>query len=853
MRVEFCQSWNEQRKSWHMALTLAVTFFCVAVGLAHANEIKPLSLRLTPEDMTLCGLKASQQFLVLATYDDGVERDVTRQSDFTITDSRVAQVDRTGRVKALVNGETVLKARFEGLEEITTVRISGSEETRPFSFARDIGGTLTKRGCNNSDCHGSVKGKGGLKLSANALYPRDDYDWIIKGGTYQVLTIEPKGPRTPRINPEKPEESLLLTKPTMQVVHGGGQRFTVGSADYETILNWIRNGAPYGEEDSGESVRMVKIEVFPKQIVVDADGQHQLLVTGHLSNGCREDITLEVLYVSNNPEVVQVTSEGLVKAVKTGETAVMIRAAGHVASGRVGVIAKPLASYPEVEERNFVDGYVFGKLRKFNIIPSELSSDAEFLRRVCLDLTGTLPPSERVREFLGSKDPEKREKLIETLLDSPEYIDYWTFRFSDLFRVSHEQGSVKFSRMYWEWIRRSISENRPYSELARDRIAAQGFNGPTRHYWAASDIRPIQDTMAEQVRVFWGQRLDCAQCHNHPYETWSQEQYWGLAAFFGRVTQLGDLGGNGDPIIIDDPAGHGTFGQGAKVIHPRTKEEVQPAFLDGAVLPEEHRKDLRMKLAERMIAHPYFAEAAVNRIWGYFFGRGFVDPVDDFRSTNPPTHPDLLEALARDFREHGYDLKRLMWLIVRSRTYQLSGVPNETNDDDKINYSRAPARPLDAEVLLDAICQVTGVPEAFPGAGNGQNYAGDLPPGTRAINLLRPETPSLFLDVHGRPNRLTVPERKMEANLQQALHLLAGKTYTAKLSDPQGRLQQLLKSGRSDREIIEEFYLSALSRFPKARELEGLNRQMRRRQDRTKAFQDFLWGLLSSREFAYNH
>ena len=349
--------------------------------------------------------------------------------------------------------------------------------------------------------------------------------------------------------------------------------------------------------------------------------------------------------------------------------------------------------------------------------------------------------------------------------------------------------------------------------------------------------------MAEEVRVFMGRRLECAQCHNHPYETWSQNQYWGLAAFFGRVTQLGDLGGNGDPIIIDDPAGHGTFGNGAKVTHPRTKEVVQPALLDGVILPEEKRKDLRMEFAEWVVSHPYFAEAAVNRIWSYFFGRGIVSPVDDFRSTNPPSHPELLEALAKDFRENGYDMRRLMRLIVQSRTYQLSSTPNETNRDDSINYSRAQLRPLDAEVLLDAICQVTDISERFKG----------LPQGTRAIDLLRPEIPSLFLDVYGRPDRLTVPDRKNEVNLQQALHLLAGDTYTAKLSNPNGRLQAWIEAGKSNGEIIEELYLTVLSRFPAYGEQLELERTIRRSPDRKQALEDLLWGLLRSSEFANNH
>jgi hypothetical protein len=357
--------------------------------------------------------------------------------------------------------------------------------------------------------------------------------------------------------------------------------------------------------------------------------------------------------------------------------------------------------------------------------------------------------------------------------------------------------------------------------------------------------------MSEQVRVFMGRRLDCAQCHNHPYESWSQNQYWGMAAFFGRLTQLGDLGGNGDPVIIDDPAGHGDRGQGAKIIHPRTREEVPPRFLDGKGLTEEERVDLRMRLAEWMTAksNPYFAQAIVNHMWSYFFGRGIVHPVDDFRVTNPPTHPELLEALANDFREHDHDLKRLIRLIVESRTYQLSSRANATNKDDRINYSRALPRALDAEILLDAVSKVTGSTEIFSGSPTTEAIA----PGTRVIAMMRPEVPSQFMEAYGRPNRLTVPQRKVEPNLRQALHMLAGTTYTEKLFKPGGRIDLLIKKGAGDREVIEEFWLAALSRMPSEAESAAVAAMIRERKSRTEALEDFVWGLIGSREFAYNH
>ena len=827
-----------------------------ASGLAAEQVPQLLSLRLVPEEVKLWGRKASQRFLVMGKHADGLERDVTRQSRFSISDPKIAKVDEQGRVVALADGEAVLGVELAGQRAETHIRVEGSEETRPFSFAQDIGGIFTRHGCNSSDCHGSVKGKGGFKLSLDALYPQDDYKWIVEGGVYQVLTAESGGLKEPRINLEEPEKSLLLLKATFMVTHGGGERFAVDSADYQKILNWIRQSAPYGEESAAPSVGIERLEVFPREGVLDKRGAQQLLVTAHLSNGRREDITEQVLYVSNNPEVVTVTPQGLVKAVRSGETAVMIRAAGKAISAGFGVIGRSISDYPEVPQRSFIDEYVFAKLRRFNIIPSELSADAQFLRRVCLDVTGTLPPPERVREFLAEPDPQKRDKLIEMLLNSPEYVDYWTFRFSDLFRVCYENGgSDVHSQLYREWIQKSIAQNKAYDEFARDRLSAQGYGGPVLHYYNGSELRRPSDVMAEQVRVFLGRRLDCAQCHNHPYETWSQNQFWGMTAFFGRVTQLGCINSpgciHGPPRIIDDPAGHGMVGKGEKVIHPRTKEEVRPTFLDGELLPENELSHLRGKLAEWMTSHPYFAEAMVNRMWGYFFGRGIVDPVDDFRLTNPPTHPELLKVLAKDFKEHGYDLKHLIRLIVQSRTYQLSSTPNETNKDDKINYSRALPRPLDAEVLLDAISQVTGVPEEFV---KGEAKQWRLPVGLRAINLGRPDQfPSRFLDLYGRPDRQMVPERRVEASVEQALHMLAGSTYTEKLTNEGGRIGRLLKSGASDREIIEELSLAARARFPTAEKQAQLEKMIRQRSSRREALEDLLWGLIASREFAYNH
>ena len=818
---------------------------------------EPIAVRLIPQEPTLWGKGASQRFLLLARYADGMERDVTTQSRFSSSQELIAKVSESGRAVALGDGKTVLSASFGGQVVRTTIRVESAQQDRKFSFARDIGGIFTKNGCNGSNCHSSVKGQGGLKLSANALYPQEDYQWIVEGGTFHVMATDSPGPKIPRIDLKEPEKSLLLLKPTMSLPHGGGQKIAAGSSDYEKILAWIRSGAPYGEESDKESVRIAKLEIFPKRAVLDLREQHQLLVTAYLSNGRKEDITDEVLFASNDPQVAEVSSAGLVTAKKVGETAVIVRAAGQVTSSALGVISKPIANYPsKIPRRNLIDEFVFAKLRQFNIIPSGLSTDAEFLRRICLDVTGSLPPPDRVREFLSDKDSRKRDKLIDILLASPEYVDYWTYRFGEFLRLSTSATQdLGYTQLYGEWIRDSLVQNKPYDQMARERIAAQGFNSPAWHYWTAREITPLPDITTEQVRVFFGRRLGCAQCHNHPYESWSQDQFWGITAFYGRMTQVENVAKMRPPtgLIIDDPGGYSKRDKG-KVIHPRTMKEVEPRFLDGTVLPENERADLRMRLAEWMTSprNPYFAEAIVNRIWECFFGRGLVDPVDDFRTTNPPTHPELLEALTQDFIQHGYDIKYVMRLILQSRTYQLSGDTNETNQDDRTNYSRALPRALEPAVLQDAIAKVTGVEPDFVKSGE-KDSTGAAPSGLRAIEMLPEQFPSRFLEVCGRNDRRSMPEEKPGPTLGLGLHMLAGPTYTDRLSQEGSRVDRLLKSGKEDSQIIEEFYLAALSRFPNPQEESALRKEIDGRPSRQRAIESLAWALISSREFAHNH
>jgi hypothetical protein len=554
---------------------------------------------------------------------------------------------------------------------------------------------------------------------------------------------------------------------------------------------------------------------------------------------------------------VEVTDEGLIGAKHAGEANIIVRAAGHAASVRIGVIGKLLPNYPKQESRNFIDEHIFAKMQRFHILPSRTSTDAEFLRRICLDVTGTLPPTTRVREFLAGDDSNKRDRLIETLLGSPEYVEFWTYRFSELFRVySGATLNVEHARLYENWVRNNIAQNKPYDRVARERIAAQGYNSPAWHYWTFRALTPPTEVATEQFRVFMGRRFGCAQCHDHPFESWSQDQFWGIAAFFGNMTRIAEVPGiRGPYFVIDDSAGHGLrkVGRG-KLVHPRTKVEAQPAFLDGKVLPVDQRIDLRMRLAEWMTSpqNPFFAEAIVNRIWAHYFGRGIVDPVDDFRTTNPPSHPELLAALASDFVEHGYDLKHLMRNILRSRTYQLSGERNESNQNDQINFARAYPRLLDPPVLLDAISQVTGIDSELIASGKKEATRG-VPAKTRAISVLPNETPCPFFKAYHRNDRRGVPEDKPQLTVLRSLHRLVGPTFSKGFVGRGGRLDQLLAHKSTDREIIEELYLAAVSRFPTDREQSELHRLIADQPSRRLGLESLTWAMINAREFVYNH
>ncbi len=701
-------------------------------------------------------------------------------------------------------------------------------EKPKLSFVNDIVPIFTKAGCANSNCHGSIRGQAGFKLSLFGYEPDLDYDAITKQENGR------------RINRAEPEKSLILLKPTFSIPHGGGERFKVGSLEYEAILDWIREGATY---DSAGSPRLKTLTVTPEEITLIGIGTtHQLKATGTYTDGSAEDLTRKVQYTANDESVVEVSPLGEIKTRRAGETAIMVRTLGKAIAARIAVVEKPpMANYPDVPGNNFIDELVFAKLKRMNIVPSELSSDQEFLRRVYLDATGMLPTLEETKQFLDSKDPDKRAKLIDELIDRPEFAEVWATRFADLFRTGLLDQGYKGGRLMYNWLRKSVMEDKPYNQFATELLTASGqlkFNATANFYYVTEFSEP--ENLATNVsQVFLGVRLECARCHNHPWEKWTQDDFWGFAAFFGRMG-IKDTYENDESQVLLKVKG--------EVIHPKTKQAVLPKYLDGPTETEQPDEDIREKLAAWITSpeNPWFPRAIMNRMVKHYLGRGLVEPVDDFRVTNPPTNQALLDALAKNFVENGYHLKRTARLIMNSRVYQLSSEPNETNRGDQINYSRYYVKRLMAEQLADSITEVTGVPE---------KYAGYML-GTRAMAIPQ-GAPSYFLATFGRMKaREVICERDSQPDMAQAMHLISGETLVRQTMAKGGNLDRWMADATlSNEDIVKRVFLAALVREPDRREIEValLPLQTHGEAARREAFEDVLWTIFNSKEFLFNH
>ena len=696
------------------------------------------------------------------------------------------------------------------------------------SFLRDVIPILTKSGCAGSNCHGSIRGKNGFKLSLFGYDPDLDYVAITQASDGR------------RIDHDEPEQSLILRKPTFQMAHGGGVRFKVGSLEYAAILEWIEDGATF---DSPNSPRLESLRVEPQKItLVGIGSKAQLSAIASYTDGSRQDITGKVQYNANDESVVEVDRTGEIKSLRAGETAIMVRTLGKAVAARIEVVAEPpMQDYPEIPRHDFIDEFVFSKLRRLNVIPSELSTDNEFLRRVYLDTVGVLPTLEETEEFLASDDPQKRSNLIDHLVERPEFAELWATRFCDLFRVGFIDQGVKGSRLFYDWIREAIREDKPYDEFATELITATGnlwFNPTANFYYITENSEP--ENFATNIsQVFLGIRLECARCHNHPWERWKQDDFWGFAAFFARMAEKDTYQGDETEVFLKD--------QG-EVVHPKTKEPVKPKYLDGPTETEGPDEDIREKLAAWVTSpeNPWFAHNIVNRLWKHYLGRGIVEPVDDFRITNPPTNEVLLDALAKDFVDHGYSLQHTVRLILHSRVYQLSSEPNGTNRSDHLNYSRYYVRRLMAEQLVDALSQVTGVPEEYRA----------FVPGTRAMTIPA-GAPSYFLETFGRlKDRDKIAERESQPNMAQTMHLISGDTIQDKITAEGGTLDRwMADASLSDAEVVSRLFRATLVRPPAEAELSLALAPIRSEGPaaRRRAFEDTLWAILNSKEFLFNH
>jgi hypothetical protein len=697
------------------------------------------------------------------------------------------------------------------------------------TFLRDVAPILNRVGCTQGTCHGAAKGKNGFKLSLRGYDPRFDYE---------ALLYDLSGRRFNRADPGK---SLMLLKPIMDVAHGGGQRFEKNSDYYKIIYKWIAEGVPYGDP-AKDSVAEMQVE--PKDIFMQKpDETATVKVSVKFADGQIRDVTREASIESNVPSVAPVdVNSASVKGERIGEATLMVRYQGKFAMIPVTVLnPKPGFAWKALPQYNFIDQKIDAKLEKLHIAPSPTADDATFLRRVSLDLTGEIPTPAAIRAFVADTTPthEKRARMIDQLIASPAYVDHWTVKWSDLLQSNRKYLGEKGVYEFQDWIRQSIASNKPYDKWVHELLTARGssYDNPAANYFRVT--REARPTMEKTTQVFLGVRMVCAQCHDHPFERWTQSQYYQMSAFFSAV---GLRAGYevGEEIVFDQRADY-------EMKHPKTGRVVKPVFMvslnNPAPIPDNQRR--RDALADWVTSkdNPFFAKAIANRVWSYFFGRGIIDPVDDIRASNPPANPALLDALTKDVIDHNFDLQHLMRTIANSRAYQTSFVPNEWNAKDRDNFSRAYPRRLTAEELMDAVSAAAGARPAFAGT----------PEDTDAQQIVDPHVGEEgFLDVFGRPVRETSCEceRRSDFSLPQALNLVNGVTISDAVADPKGRVAKLVLSGKDDKAMVEELYLAALGRFPDAQESDRGVKYLAGGAKASRT-QDLMWALLNSKGFLY--
>lgn len=827
---------------------------------AHARESQAAlrELRILPASSVLNGPRSSQRLVIEGFFADGHQEDLTSSVELSSSNPQIASLDARAIVLPQADGEAVLRASFRGHRASAKVVVTNFSAPFSWSFRNHVLPVMTKMGCNSGACHGAAAGKNGFKLTLRGYDPELDY---------LTLTRQALARRTVKLEPAK---SLILLKPTLTIPHQGGRRFDVNSPEYRVIAGWISAGMlPPSDADP----QIQNLEILPREASLRPGAERQLLVLARFSDGHTEDVTRWAKYTSGDEGIASVDQDGRVKMTGYGEAPVTVWYLSRVAFARLSVPFPGIVDaevFRGAKRSNFIDGLVLKKLQALHIPPSRPLSDAEFLRRAYLDAAGILPTAAEAENFLADRSPHKRARLIDELLARAEFADYWAYKWSDLLLVSSQKLSTSAMWSYYNWIREGVAANKPWDRFVREITTATGNtreNGAANYFVLHRD--PIE--LSENVtQAFLGMSITCARCHNHPLEKWTQADYYGMANLFSRVRlKSGEASADGriifeDVTVISNPTG--------EINHPRLGRPLPPRPLDALPLALDSPRNRREYFAEWLTSpgNPYFARALVNRVWRNFMGRGLVEAVDDLRATNPPTNEELFSALVQDFVSHGFDVKHLMRTIMNSATYQTTSEPSEQNAHDEKYYSHYIIRRLPAEVILDALSQVTQVPEKFEG----------YPAGMRALQLPDTKVDSYFLTVFGRPPRLQTreSERTAEPSITQALHVINGETLNRKLRAPGGTVDMLLKLGLSDQRVVEYLYLSVFSRYPSEAErrqvLDDLRKAREKQQGSPEAssqpgyaapaalatddprrplLEDLMWAMVTSKEFLFNH
>ncbi len=780
----------------------------------------------TAPGVVLRGLDARWQLLVSAQQDDQL-RDVTRQAAFSVDPAGIVDVSNSGYMSPVHNGRARVTARWEGASVTIEVEVTQADTLQSVNFPLQVEPIFTKFGCNGGGCHGKASGQGGFKLSLLGFEPRADYNRLV---------LESRGRR---LFPAAPSRSLLLLKAAGQVPHGGGVRLDPDSHEYRILARWIEGGMPFG---GSQDPVVTGIEIVPDRRSLPPGAEQQLTVVAYYSDGHVEDITRTAQYESNNTDLAEVDARGLVHLrTANGDVAVMARYQGHVDACRFAI---PLSVDPTQfawpPERNLVDRLVFAKLRALRMPPASQCDDGAFIRRATLNLAGRLPTLEETQQFLDDDDPLKFDRLIDRLLQSTDHAEYFAKKWSAILRNRRSSsGDQLGTYALYEWLRDRIHENLPYDQFVRELLTASGSLDINPAAVWLRQVRTTEERLEDAAQLFLGQRLQCAKCHHHPYEKWSQRDYYQMAAFFSTTSGMEDA-------IPEEPRYVSRVAR-ATSRHPKTGEVLMPAGLDAPAIELAVDRDPRSVLADWVTApdNPFFARMLVNRYWKHLFGVGIVDPEDDLRVTNPPTNPELLDGLADYFVAHKFDTRELLRLICTSTVYRLDSVGNAYNLSDRTAFSRYYPQRLPAEVLLDAIDAVLWTDTDFAG----------LPQGTRAVALPDTAFGSYFLEVFGEPDSATACEceRSSDVTLAQTLHLMNSKDIYSKLTHDAARPAAMATSSDSIPDQLRELYLTALSRLPNREEVAAATEFLESKQRSRAAYEDLVWAIINCKEFLFNH